>query len=952
MSELNQSYSIFQNCQEFLSCFELNHPLLILARYIEISDKVNFYPISFQYDNEKKKVQKKPIISWKQDSQEVSSASVKRIKEHYQTQSEKIFGLAIRLEDFESLVIIDIDDIEKFSKFYPLNDFLEEIKEDAIAIVKSISRGYHIYLWYKDFPEANNRILLEKKGFEIKKKGLLVIPPSTYVQNGLNLSTQVLYVNKDNLNKEPKSKALKAIIDVIHDLKEEEERERLAQSYERACQIAKDLALEKEDFRSIITLIKQKVRFIDLIGEHFVRAYGKYDLYHCPFHPPDRSPSFAVYHTPFGEVAIDFHDNKRFDIIDLYKELHRTTFIQAIRELAKKAGLEINEDLFKPKKAAYSDGPLSLENAFYSQIVQYLHIQKSKKGYILTCTGKRYCMHKEKKETWEVKEFFYQGKKELFKTICNNPFDVLVVQDQEEFFQAYFYQPQTLIIEAIITEGIAYETGNMLSLSLPISYSLSLQTKQKTLEIDNCNIEVLLNKLKTDGYITNIQKARDAISKLINDLRYINVIQTKVGSINSQGFFYSDSEESIITSEFPYLEKEKITIELLKESLAFLEVITEYHFMHILSKWNAVLKWFLVAPFSFAIKQKTKQAVFVPALYLYGASGTGKSTLALVLSKIWAGLTRIDEKTGANADTIARLGKTLSTSTFPVIISEPQGALSKEDILEAIKNALTNIRVRGTYAHGEYRDIPALANIVFTSNYFVPQDDSFIRRVYLINFSLKERPVKNEFWEKNYKEIERLKAIGLYILENLSEFEPLIWEIEKHDFQEVGEKILEKLYAICGQTLPEIFQVRHTQEFNLEESEKEISFMVNRAIVEAFVKIGKQHNLNTDNLEKLILNLAKQNALPEWCVVHNDKIFFTSRILVYISEKKIAKFSSLKHLGELLDMDFGRLQIKNKIDTPSAISLPLKEFIERVNPESVDFLQDDEWEAVNENIPF
>ncbi|MEM1684908.1 MAG: CHC2 zinc finger domain-containing protein, partial [Nanopusillaceae archaeon] len=913
----------------------------------------NFYAIHFQYDSERKKVQKKPVASWKE---EASCSWVKRVKEHYKTQSEIIFGLAIRLEDFENLVVIDIDDVEKFSEFYPLDNFLEEIREDAVAIVKSISRGYHIYLWYKDFPDANNKTLLERKGFEIKKKGLLVIPPSAYVQNGLNLSTQVLYVNKENLNKEPqvRSKALKAIIDVIYDLKEEEEKEKLAQSYEKACQIAKDLTLEKEkeDFRSIITLIKQKVRFIDLIGEYFVRAYGKYDLYHCPFHPPDRSPSFAVYHTPYGELAIDFHDNRRFDIIDLHKELHRTTFIQAVKELAKKAGLEINEDLFKPKKTAYSDGPLSLENAFYTQIVQYLQIQKSKKGYILTCTGKRYCMHKKKKEIWEVKEFFYQGKKGLFETICNNPFDVLVLQNNEEFFQAYFYQPQTLIIEAIITEGIAYETGNMLSLSLPTSYSLSLQTKQKTLEIDNCNIEVLLNKLKTDGYITNIQKARDAISKIINDLRYINVIQTKVGSINSQGFFYSDSEESIITSEFPYLEKGKITIEHLKESLAFLEVLTEYHFMHILSKWNAVLKWFLVAPFSFAIKQKTKQAVFVPALYLYGASGTGKSTLALVLSKIWAGLTRIDEKTGANADTIARLGKTLSTSTFPVIISEPQGALSKEDILEAIKNALTNIRVRGTYAHGEYKDIPALANIVFTSNYFVPQDDSFIRRVYLINFSLKERPMKNENWEKNYKEIERLKAIGLYILENLSEFEPLIWEIEKHDFQEVGEKILAKLYAICGQTLPEIFQARHTQEFNLEENEKEISFMVNRAIVEAFVKAGKQHNLNTDNLEKLILNLAKQNALPEWCVVHNDKIFFTSRILVYISDKKIAKFSSLKHLGELLDMDFGRLQIKNKIDTPSAISLPLKEFIERVNPESVDFLQDGEWEAINENIPF
>ncbi|MEM1687380.1 MAG: CHC2 zinc finger domain-containing protein, partial [Zestosphaera sp.] len=797
MNELKEGYNTFQKCQELLSCFEIKNTPLIFARYIELAYRgFNFYAIHFQYDSERKKVQKKPVASWKE---EASCSWVKRVKEHYKTQSEIIFGLAIRLEDFENLVVIDIDDVEKFSEFYPLDNFLEEIKEDAVAIVKSISRGYHIYLWYKDFPDANNKTLLERKGFEIKKKGLLVIPPSAYVQNGLSLSTQVLYVNKENLNKEPqvKSKALKAIIDVVYNLKEEEKKEKLAQSYEKACQIAKELDNEKENFRSIITQIKQKVKFADLIGEHFAKGYGRYDLYHCPFHPPDHSPSFAVYHTPYGEIAIDFHDNKRFDIIDLYRELYKTNFIQAIKELAKIAGIEINEDFLKQKNKTYTDGPFSLENGFYTQIVQYIQKTYSKKDYTLIYIGKRYCMHKKKKETWEVREFFYSGQKRFFESICTNAFDVLVIQDQENFFQAYFYQPQTLIIEAIITHGTAYETGNMLSLSLPTSYSLSLQTKQKNLEIDNCNIEVLLSKLKTDGYITNIQKARDAISKLINDLRYINLIQTKIGSINSQGFFYSDDEKSIITSEFPYIEKVDITIELLKESLAFLEVIAEYHFMHILSKWNAVLKWFLVAPFSFAIKQKTKQAVFVPALYLFGASGTGKSTLALMLGKIWAGLTRIDEKTGANADTIARLGKTLSTSTFPVIISEPQGALSKEEILEAIKNALTNIRVRGTYAHGEYRDIPALANIVFTSNYFVPQDDSFIRRVYLINFSLKERPRKSEYWEKNYKEIERLKVIGLFILKNLNEFEPLIWEIEKHDFQEVGEKILEKLYAIC-----------------------------------------------------------------------------------------------------------------------------------------------------------
>ena len=57
---------------------------------------------------------------------------------------------------------------------------------------------------------------------------------------------------------------------------------------------------------------------------------------HCPFHPPDHHPSFAVNREE--NYWVDFHDQTGGDAIAFYQRLKGIDFLQAVRELARMYG--------------------------------------------------------------------------------------------------------------------------------------------------------------------------------------------------------------------------------------------------------------------------------------------------------------------------------------------------------------------------------------------------------------------------------------------------------------------------------------------------------------------------------------------------------------------------------------------------------------------------------------
>lgn len=102
--------------------------------------------------------------------------SKKSVEELYQ-RGKEIWGWAIRTGGVSSLVVIDVDDEEKFQQFLEEKGFsLEEVQECAFLVVRSKSgKGRHFYLRVsKDFADRVQSGQYQKWGFDIKAKDAII----------------------------------------------------------------------------------------------------------------------------------------------------------------------------------------------------------------------------------------------------------------------------------------------------------------------------------------------------------------------------------------------------------------------------------------------------------------------------------------------------------------------------------------------------------------------------------------------------------------------------------------------------------------------------------------------------------------------------------------------------------------------------------------------------------
>jgi len=254
-------------------------------------------------------------------------------------------------------------------------------------------------------------------------------------------------------------------------------------------------------------------------------------------------------------------------------------------------------------------------------------------------------------------------------------------------------------------------------------------TLRKPLVVGPALIEEIADRLRAEGLVYHNRLINDVLNAIVNAFIKRGRAEIKA-EIESPGFYIVDGKLVAVNYEISDPDREK-----LKRALLLLNELAEMWFKHAIDKFATVVKWGAVAPFSYVIKQRGR---FLKWLYLYGDSATGKTTLARIVLKIW-GLDSKNEKTGASIDTPARFGYVVSSSTFPVLVNEPGGALAKEDIVEMLKNSVDGTIVRGKYVRGTYVEYPALAPLVFTSNKQIPRDDALVRRLYIITFSYGEK---------------------------------------------------------------------------------------------------------------------------------------------------------------------------------------------------------------------
>jgi KaiC/GvpD/RAD55 family RecA-like ATPase len=110
-----------------------------------------------------------PCIAWKNFRLPEDKEKAGKIIERLFTK-ERVVGIAIKAGEASKLIVIDIDDPDKFNSFYPL----EKLKEGASYIVQTKTPG-HLHLGFKWDPELDkNRSFLQEYGFELKGSGSLV----------------------------------------------------------------------------------------------------------------------------------------------------------------------------------------------------------------------------------------------------------------------------------------------------------------------------------------------------------------------------------------------------------------------------------------------------------------------------------------------------------------------------------------------------------------------------------------------------------------------------------------------------------------------------------------------------------------------------------------------------------------------------------------------------------
>jgi len=848
------------------------------------------------------------------------------------------------------LAVMDVDEPEVFCNTYEISK--EEL--ERVATVKT-GRGYHIYLYD---PKQQIPHRPKKDGWEIKGRTntLIMLPGSRLFHSELqkNVTYTVYHPKLWKLEELPKGiqNVIKAFI-----------KER--QNKEEANKEVEEVKQTKEKKRVIKEVKVDWEKLKNLILEYWQEGQRQNLCIYLAGWLKKLGISEEEIWVFLEEVIKNAGDEEfKMRLAGIKKTLQKSSRIKGISGLVKEIGIPVEElisciEIHRIQKEGKEEGKKSkskleqtiqtkeevnviaqrekyysffeTEIAFYTEPIAY-----TKNG------KKRIALLKNQKEIWEVTETYHpflEEKTLQFLLASSESYCDLIIlsvkkiiycdiktfkQEEKTGFECILIAKNKLIGNFIIDSG----NENIDELIQDLRYDLYISTShERTFKVENISDEELIAKLKNENLIVTSHKIKDYLAKVLIDLVRAGKIQRKIGH-SKAGFFWYQND--ILCSK---IEPREIDQTKLKAAFYFLTELVEIHFSHVKEKFVTVLKWFLIAPFSYLVKQKKSM---IKALYLFGASGTGKSTMASIAGLIWKNYYRIYEKPGSSIDTVARIGNVLSNSTFPEIISEPQGALLKEEVVETLKNALTSTIARAKFSQGQYREIPALANICFTSNHFVPNDDALIRRFYIVAFTKKERPQNSEnFPYIKAKAEELLPVIGDYYIHLICKdnfIKECISYLNEDNFLETAELILGYMHQQAGFSIPPWTEYIAKEDFNLEEFENEEKVSILMTIKKEILKEMEKIRFDEERTMKEKLKEALKRNIFSFLIYKEGKVYMTRDVLQKIGYK----VASLKILAELMEWKYQpkhNIRIGSSYSSISVIQFTFEEFVEMLFPE-------------------
>ena len=500
------------------------------------------------------------------------------------------------------------------------------------------------------------------------------------------------------------------------------------------------------------------------------------------------------------------------------------------------------------------------------------------------------------------------------------------------------------------------------------NFTISWKNKytKKPYLLEKKTISEMGSDLKESGWVLNKQRLDDTLSAIISMSEQYELASIR-DYIEEDGFYYNDKEGSIISN----YELHEPTKEEVHEALDIINDLSDY-FDKSKYKLATCIKWGLVAPFSFARKQIG--ADFLPYLFLYGKSGSGKSTMGKIILYLWSYPNIENNLEGSSFNTEFRIGEQMMKDSFPLVIDESAGVFQRKGNVEMLKSSVQSPISRSKQQGGKFIKKPAYAPVCFTSNSKLPQDDGLLRRFIAIAFTYDERKDKLSQRKFNKKfRVDSPRESILIKLHGLSNFVGYFMkenpELLKRDWDELGNLLIIKAYDFIGESparwllryeeldneedneIREIEEIRnyllntindkYSKKLQVKVYEQETEFMYSEKKLEEYYSSELS---GAKDFEKRVFSVINQHLIPFMSLnkKRDGKVYvnFNNLILKELfDELEISSASNLKSLSQLLGWEHGHVSVNGK--KSNQMYVKFNDFMDFLYPKHDDELVDD-----------
>jgi hypothetical protein len=218
--------------------------------------------------------------------------------------------------------------------------------------------------------------------------------------------------------------------------------------------------------------------------------------------------------------------------------------------------------------------------------------------------------------------------------------------------------------------------------------------------------------------------------------------------MNYTGFFPTEGNNQIIASNVDIAAD--VDIQKLKDALQYINELAQVGYQNRLDLLAHLILFGMIAPCSFIFK--VIRAPILEWMDLYGKPNASKSTSGKLVLAIDAHEKDDDYNVNmGHVDSIARLGDTISQTTFPKLVDEMDFTDNKM-LINNIKSAIGQPRLRKVLDRSRRAEyIPALSEFIMTSNPPPPLNDAaFMKRIAARYFPDTETHFKDQQAAKDF----------------------------------------------------------------------------------------------------------------------------------------------------------------------------------------------------------